>query len=119
MFGEAVSDQKEFLEQAKSARRGREEQKYHQAASIAIQAGARGFLARIRLKKKIRKVRMRERFDCNSRCTLTEFESFTPMARSFFVSLFLSSGLPSFFLSTSLPSRVMKVEAVGCQQLAN
>ena len=53
---EASSDQKEFLEQTKSARRGREERKCHQAASIAIQAGARGFLARTRLKKRIRKV---------------------------------------------------------------
>ena len=56
MFDEAASDQQEFLEQAKSARKGREERKCHQAASVAIQAGARGFLARTRLKNKIRKV---------------------------------------------------------------
>ena len=53
---EASCDQQEFLEQAKSARRGREERKCHEVASVAIQAGARGFLARTRLKRKIRKV---------------------------------------------------------------
>lgn len=59
MFKETASDQQEFLEQAKTARRGREERKCHETASVAIQAGARGYLARTRLKNKIRKVRTR------------------------------------------------------------